>query len=488
VVLLGYHYCVVLKTKVVRSLTLHPEHVIAFHESVSIQGQLVQLHCHGLSHDGRGVARLPDHSIVFVPDMLPGEVGGVRLLRKRSNWWEGILQNRSLLSSERRQPPCILADRCGGCTLQHLSDPGQVAAKQQAVESALLRIGHVQLKDGVWRPLLDAPLTLGYRNRAVIPLERRDDGSLRAGYYKQGTHTLVNMNHCPVLDARLDALIKPLKIDLERTGWPVDRHLLHQGGLRHLAMRIASTTGEILITLISSHSILDGLEHLAETWMERWPRVVGVCLNIQPSNNNALFGSETQVVTGRGSITEHFADLALQIAADTFFQVNTIQAERVVDLIANALGPGMGGLLIDGYCGIGTYGLPMAATGWRVHGIENHAGSINLARQNARDNQLTSRCSFDVADMAEGLSGLLDQATAVLLDPPRRGLDAAVIHTLLAKPVSTLLMLSCDPATLARVAGSQLNISRVETGFASNVWMTAASRPRLGGSRRTAVA
>lgn len=450
VVLSGDPRCSVSKTEAVRSLTVHPEHRNAFHESVTIQGQLVQLHCHGLSHDGRGVARLPDHSIVFVPDLLPGEVGGVRLLRKRRNCWEGVLQNRSLLSPERRQPPCILADRCGGCTLQHLSDSAQVAAKQQAVESALLRIGHVQLKDGVLQPLLIAPMALGYRNRAVIPLERRVDGSLRAGYYKSGTHTLVNMNHCPVLDERLDALIKPLKIDLEATDWPIDRHLLHGGGLRHLAMRIASSTGEILITLISSQPTLDGFKQLADTWMSRWPSVVGVCLNHQPNNNNTLFGSETQVVAGRGSITEHFAGLALKIAADTFFQVNTVQAERVVDLIAKALGPGMGGLLIDGYCGIGTYGLPMAASGWRVHGIENHPGSIDLARRNAWDNQLASLCSFDVADMAEGLNGLLDQATAVLLDPPRRGLDAAVIHTLLAKPVSTLLMLSCDPATLAR--------------------------------------
>ena len=444
---------------VVQPPTLHQEHINNSNASVTTQGQLVQLHCHGLSHDGRGVARLPDHSIVFVPDLLPGEVGGVRLLRKRRSCWEGILQNRSLLSPERRQPPCILADRCGGCTLQHLSDPAQAAAKQQAVESALQRIGHFQFKDGVLQPLLVAPMALGYRNRAVIPLERRDDGSLRAGYYRAGSHTLVNMNHCPVLDRRLDALIKPLKHDLERTDWPVDRHLLHQGGLRHLALRVASSTGEIVITLISSHSALDGLAQLAQTWMDRWPAVVGVCLNLQPMTSNTLFGSETQVVAGRGSVTEHFAGLDLQIAADTFFQVNTAQAERVVDLIAAALGAGTGDLLIDGYCGIGTYGLPMAASGWRVHGIENHPGSIALARQNAAANQLTSRCSFDVADMAEGLTRVLDQATAVLLDPPRRGLDPAVIQALIACPVAKLLMLSCDPATLAR------DLNRLNTGY-----------------------
>ena len=235
--------------------------------------------------------------------------------------------------------------------------------------------------------------------------------------------------------------------------------LRHELLLRHLALRVASSTGEIVITLISSHSALDGLAQLAQTWMDRWPAVVGVCLNLQPMTSNTLFGSETQVVAGRGSVTEHFAGLDLQIAADTFFQVNTAQAERVVDLIAAALGAGTGDLLIDGYCGIGTYGLPMAASGWRVHGIENHPGSIALARQNAAANQLTSRCSFDVADMAEGLTRVLDQATAVLLDPPRRGLDPAVIQALIACPVAKLLMLSCDPATLAR------DLNRLNTGY-----------------------
>ena len=425
-------------------------HSCASPQSVIHQGQLVQLHCHGLSHDGRGVARLADQSIVFVPDLLPGEVAGVRLLRKRKQCWEGIVQNRSLKSPDRRQPPCILAERCGGCTLQHLSDAGQTTAKQDALKAALHRIGNLTLDDGVLQPMVVSPRMLGYRNRAVIPLERREDGSLRAGYYRSGTHTLVNMNQCPVLDSRLDALLKPLKQDLERSGWPVDRHLQASGGLRHLALRIGATSGEILITLIASDDKLDGLHEQALSWMQRWPSVVGVCLNLQPHATNTLFGSETSVLQGRGYVTEHFAGLDLQIAADTFFQVNTLQAERVVDLIASALGPGKGGLLIDGYCGIGTYGLPMAAAGWQVHGIESHPGSIALARHNAANNHLSERCSFAVSDMADGLIQAMDQAAAVVLDPPRRGLDPAVINALLEKSVAKLLILSCDPATLAR--------------------------------------
>lgn len=433
-----------------RSSTVEQEHDGNTLPLMTTQGQLLQLHCHGLSHDGRGVARLPDQSVVFVPDLLPGEVAGVRLLRQHRKSWEGIVQNRALISPERRQPPCILADRCGGCSLQHLSDSGQAQAKQDTVQAALRRIGHLELNDAVLQPFLSCPLTLGYRNRAIIPLERREDGHLRAGYYRNGTHTLVNMNECPVLDPRLDRLLRPLKNDLESSSWPVDRHLQTHGGLRHLALRIAPSSGEILITLISSHSNLEGLEGMANRWMHRWPDVVGVCLNLQPKNTNTLFGPDTSVVAGRGSVTEHFAGLDLQIAADTFFQVNTSQAERVVSLIAAALGACSGGLLIDGYCGIGTYGLPMAAAGWRIHGIENHPASIALARHNAAANHLDERCTFDVVDMAEGLSRCLDQATAVLLDPPRRGLDPGVVSALIQSPTPTLLMLSCDPATLAR--------------------------------------
>ncbi len=398
-----------------------------------------------LDRQGRGIAR-HGTQVLFVEGCLPGDRAEVRLLPRRRGHTSAQLLRLLQPSPERRRPPCILADHCGGCSLQPFSPRGQQHWKQELVRQTLLRIGGL---DVPLQPLLAAPAELGYRNRAIIPLERSADGRLRAGFYRRGSHQIVNMNRCPVLDPRLDALIAPLKAELEATDWPVDRHGSDGGGLRHLALRVGHHTGELLITLIASHGDLDGLEDQAKAWMARWPDLVGVTLNLQPRHTNLLFGSQTHTLAGRDWLHERFADLVLQINGDTFFQVHTSQAERLVPLLEAAL-PAPRGLLVDAYCGIGTYSLPLARLGWQVLGLEQHPGAVVLAERNALLNGLSERCRFQTADVVEALEPVLPHAQALLLDPPRKGLDPRVLAAIAACPPPQLLYLSCDPATLAR--------------------------------------
>jgi 23S rRNA (uracil1939-C5)-methyltransferase len=398
-----------------------------------------------LDRQGRGIAR-HQGQVLCVQDGVPGDRVLVRPLGRRHGQLQAQLLRLVDPSPQRRRPPCILSDHCGGCSLQPLLPEAQQAWKQQLVQETLRRIGGLAVP---LQPLLAAPEDCAYRNRAIIPLERSGDGRLRAGYYRRGSHRIVNMNRCPVLDPRLDALIAPLKRDLEARPWPVDRHGTGEGGLRHLALRLGKHSGELLLTLIASHADLEGLQQQAEAWMERWPAVVGVTLNLQPRPTNQLFGSETRIVAGRDWLRETFAGLELQIASDTFFQVHTSQAERVVPLMESALAD-PDGRLVDAYCGIGTYSLPLARRGWSVVGLEQHGGAVALADRNAAANGLADRCRFVCADVGETLPSLLSDAAALLLDPPRKGLDPRVLAAITACPPRRLLYLSCDPATLAR--------------------------------------
>ncbi|MBM5800613.1 MAG: 23S rRNA (uracil(1939)-C(5))-methyltransferase RlmD [Cyanobacteria bacterium K_DeepCast_35m_m2_023] len=410
-------------------------------------GSIVELLITGLSHDGAGVGRLEDGRVVFVATLLPGERARVQLTTKARRHWIGVVVERLNDSPERRTPPCILSDHCGGCSLQHLAYPGQLTIKHNQVREALERIGHLSARVD---PVLASGLEQGYRNRAVIPLERTADGRLRAGYYRRGSHRIVNMNRCPVLDPRLDALIAPLKADLDHSDWPVDRHLEHGGGLRHLALRLGHSSGEVLITLISSHADLPEREALASHWLERWPQVVGVMLNQQPHPGNTLFGPTSDLLAGRPWLQERFCGLSYQLGCDTFFQVNTPQAERVVPLLLEALGSQPRGV-VDAYCGVGAFSLPLAAAGHRVIGLEMHPASVALAQQNASRNKLSDRAQFEQGPVAEHLSTHLDAgAELVLVDPPRKGLEASVCRALCERPSRQLAYLSCDPATLAR--------------------------------------
>jgi 23S rRNA (uracil1939-C5)-methyltransferase len=412
-------------------------------------GQLLECVVNGLSHDGRGVAQL-EGSVAFVSGALPGDRVRLRLEHRARRHWLARLEAVLEPSTERCRPACVLADRCGGCSLLHQQLQAQRQWKRLQVVEALQRIAQLPDAGQLVATTLSAAEGLGYRNRAILPLERRADGSLRAGYYRSGSHTLVNVNHCPVLDPRLDQLIAPLKQDLESTSWPVDRHLHTEGGLRHLALRLGQHSGELLVTLVSSHANLPGLERWAERWLERWPQLVGVCLNIQDRPTNVLLGSHTEVVAGRGWIEEHFAGVALTIGADTFFQVNTPMAERVVPLLLAGLEGLDSGLLLDAYCGIGTFSLPLAVAGWQVHGIELGPAAVQRARLNAERNQLSQLCQFEAGAVGTLLAQRLAGAQALLVDPPRKGLEPPALAAILAAPPERLLYLSCDPATLAR--------------------------------------
>lgn len=415
-----------------------------------LDGGLHTLTVNDLTREGLGVGRL-ESQVILVEGALPGDRIEVRLVHQAKRHAVAKLVRLLQASPDRRKPPCILADHCGGCTLQSLEAKAQQHWKRQVVVETLQRIGQLP---PVVEPLLAAPQELAYRNRAVIPLERNREGRLRAGYYRRGSHQIVNMNRCPILDPRLDAMVAPLKADLEGSGWPVDRHGAADrpgSGLRHLALRIGRRSGERLITLIASHGDLPGLASMADLWMERWPELVGVTLNLQTQGGNRLFGPETRTIVGRNWILEPFYGVELQIGADTFFQVYSEQAERVTDLLLKSLGP-PGGSLLEGYCGIGSFSLPLAKGGWEVLGIEQHPSTVALARANALRNGLEQRCRFQEGDVALHLEQALclNPPRAVLLDPPRKGLLDTVLGSLLAHPPPLILYLSCDPATLAR--------------------------------------
>ena len=399
-----------------------------------------------LDQQGRGLARW-NGWVITVPQLLPGEEAKVKVQQRQRKMWLARRVATISSSPDARRPPCILASDCGGCSLQHLSVDAQNSWKQQRLANTLSRIG--QLDPDVNALVSPDRESLGYRNRALIPI-RRDGQKLRLGYYKRGSHRIVNLNHCPVLDPRLDALIEPIKRDLEATSWPMDSDLQGEPGLRHLGLRIGVRTGEILITLISATESLQAVDVLSAAWMRRWPQLKGVTINLQPKRSNAVFGDRTICLQGQDAIEERFCDLSLELGTTTFFQVNTPRAERVVEQIRDWITRSEPSQrLIDAYCGIGTIALPLAAAGHRVTGLEISSASVRHAERNAARNRL-KHTRFLSGDVARHLRELLPNHDALVVDPPRKGLDPAVLAMVLDHPPRRLVYLSCDPATLAR--------------------------------------
>jgi 23S rRNA (uracil1939-C5)-methyltransferase len=413
------------------------------------QGNLVEIEIVDLNSDGDGVGKLGDR-VVFVPDTVTGDRALVRLVRSKRQYWLGKLHQLLQPSPHRIRPRCIVADKCGGCQWQHIGDDYQRLNKRDRVIQALERIGGFDDIRHKIAPLLTND-SLGYRNKATYPFGISATGKVQTGYYQRNSHQIVNLNQCPIQDPRLNPLLAQIKQDIQQQGWSIYREQNHQGHLRHLALRVGRHTGEMLLTLVSTDWHLSGLKEQARVWLQRYPQLVGVALNRNPNRTNAIFGSETRTIAGKPFLEETFAGLQLQLRPETFFQVNTEVAEALWKSIVEKLDLQGNEVAIDTYCGIGTFTLPLAKRVKSAIGIDVQPEAIAQAQLNAQVNEINN-----VSFVSGTVEAILPQLAAevlpdlVLLDPPRKGCDRAVIDTLLAIKPPHLVYISCQPATLAR--------------------------------------
>ena len=416
------------------------------------QGETIKLRITDLSSNGDGVGRWGDR-VVFVPNTVPGDEMRVKLTRVKATHGFGKPAGIIKPSSKRVRPACIVADKCGGCQWQQVDYAEQLKAKQDLVAGALVRIGKIELGIGPNQVKVDSILAaepqLGYRNKATYPLGKSQAGDVKAGYYRRGSHRLVNLNQCPVQDNRLDALLAEVKQDIQVRGWKIYDERSHKGHLKHLSLRVGTRTGQILLTLVSRSIKLKGIHEQATEWMERYPDLVGVLVNLNWKKTNTIFGPDTYSIAGESYLEEEFAGLKFHIQPTTFFQVNTAQAERLLDEIQTELALTGEEILVDAYCGVGTFTLPLAQRVKRCIGLESFTDSVVQAQANAALNGIEN-VGFMIGDVGTLLPKLEVQPDIVMLDPPRKGCEPEVLEALMAIAPKRVVYVSCNPATLAR--------------------------------------
>ncbi|MGB7249797.1 MAG: 23S rRNA (uracil(1939)-C(5))-methyltransferase RlmD [Phormidesmis sp.] len=410
------------------------------------QGETLKVTITDLSNGGDGVGRWEDR-VVFVPNTVPGDEMRVKMTQVKATHGFGKPAGIITPSPHRVRPACIVADKCGGCQWQQVSYERQLEAKHNLVADALVRIG--KMDDVRVDPVLAADEPLGYRNKATYPLGLSQIKAVQAGYYRKGSHRLVNLNQCPVQDDRLDPFLAEVKQDIQARQWKIYNERLHNGHLKHLSVRVGKRTGQVLLTLISRSVKLKGIHEQAEQWMARYPNLVGVLVNLNWKRTNAIFGPDTYCIAGQPYLEETFAGLTYHIQPSTFFQVNTAQAERLLAQIQDELGLSGQETIVDAYCGVGTFTLPLARQVKRCIGLESLIESVEQADKNAALNGIEN-VDFRIGDVAALLPQLGETPDIVLLDPPRKGCEPAVLEALIEIKPARIVYVSCNPATLAR--------------------------------------
>lgn len=400
--------------------------------------------------NGEGIGKINDF-VVFVPDAITGDVLEVKILKVKKNLAYGKIGKIITPSPNRSEHMCEVARQCGGCQLQHMSYPAQLEWKQNKVYNALTRIGG--LKDIEVLPTLGMDTPTHYRNKAQYPI-RKENGKVQIGFYKSRTHQVVDWDTCGIQDPRCEEIIRIVRGYLETKNISIYDEESHKGLVRHLMIKTGFYTGEVMVCLVINGNELPHSEALLEA-LSQVEGIKSVLLNINKAKTNVILGHEIKVLQGRDYIVDTIGDLKFKISALSFFQVNPTQTKVLYDKALEYAGLNGDETVWDAYCGIGTISLFLAQKAKKVYGVEIVAPAIENARENAKLNGITN-AEFFVGKAEEIIPEQYKQgitADTIVVDPPRKGCDQALLETLVAMSPNKIVYVSCDPATLARDLG-----------------------------------
>lgn len=406
----------------------------------------ITLEIQDLTDQGDGLGRW-EGLAVFVPQTVPGETVRVEVTERAKRFARARLLEVQTPAPERTTPPCPVAETCGGCSWQHLRYEAQLQAKQKQVYAALQRLGGFH--DPKVAPIL-ASEPLHYRNKVAFPVVPGPDRKqLRIGYFQPGSHDLVEFGSCPAQDERIDQAYRFLLQELPQLGWSAWSRDTDEGLLRHVLLRVGRRTGETLLTLVTRHPVFGDIKATAARWLEQSPDLRGVCLNLNPHPDQRILGKQTELLAGTDEIEEVFGGMRFGVGPETFFQVHTEQAERILELLLEQWSSSGDQILWDLYCGIGTFTLPLARHFRKVWGLEWERASVEQARRNASRNGIAN-VEFRQGAAEKSLRALPERPDFVFLDPPRQGCDPKVLQQLRKLGPAQIAYLSCNPATQSR--------------------------------------
>ena len=396
--------------------------------------------------EGQGIAHV-EGCAVFLPNAIAGERVRLRIEYPRKTWASGKILEILEKSPHRVNRECPVAKLCGGCDFWHMDYEEETRLKAERVKTCLNRLAGENLTEV---PILAAPDCRGYRNKAQYPVAAKK-GRAFAGFYRSGTHQVVENKSCRILPPETDA-VKDAVIDyVNQYRVSVYDEASHTGLLRHIYVRRGAVSGQILVCLVCNGEKLPRAEALLER-LKKIPGFTTLVLSVNTKKGNAVLGDKFITLFGPGYIEDTLCGLRFRLSPRSFYQVNHDQAQRLYETAISQAGITKSDTVLDLYCGVGTITLAMAGAAGKVIGVEVIPQAVEDARDNARRNGIENAEFFcgDASDVAAKLETEGLRPDVVTVDPPRKGLSPEVIASVAAMGPKRVVYVSCDPATLGR--------------------------------------
>lgn len=418
------------------------------------KNQILTLRIERLSSDGSGVAHSADGEAVFVPSTAPGDEARVRIVKDCGRYAFGILDELLTPSPDRIPVDCPVAGPCGGCSLRHLDYAAELRAKQESVLDAFRRIGGLEV------PVLDilpSPDVDRYRNKVQFPVGIDKNGVPCIGFYAGRTHRIVPCPDCKLQPSVLNEIGNALCAFFAQQGIRPYDEQSGKGLVRHIFLRRGAHSGQIMVCLVCTRAKLPHAEQLCTALRGQFPAISTILLNVNAKNTNVILGSENHILYGPGYIEDTLCGVPVRLGPLSFYQVNTLAAERLYGVAAQYAQLTPDDTLLDLYCGMGTIGLSMAEQCRELIGVEIVPEAIESAKANAArmGEAVAAKSRFFCADAGQAATQLAAEGLhpdIVMLDPPRKGCDEATLSAVVRMAPRRVVYVSCNPATAARDA------------------------------------
>lgn len=418
------------------------------------KNQILTLRIERLSSDGSGVAHSADGEAVFVPGTAPGDEARVHIVKDCGRYAFGILDELLTPSPDRVPVDCLVAGPCGGCSLRHLDYAAELRAKQESVLDAFRRIGGLEV------PVLDiqpSPEVDRYRNKVQFPVGVDKNGVPCIGFYAGRTHRIVPCPDCKLQPGVLNEIGNALCAFFAQQGIRPYDEQSGKGLVRHIFLRRGAHSGQIMVCLVCTRAKLPHAEQLCTALRGQFPAISTILLNVNAKSTNVILGSENHILYGPGYIEDTLCGVPVRLGPLSFYQVNTLAAERLYGVAAQYAQLSPDDTLLDLYCGMGTIGLSMAEQCRELIGVEIVPEAIESAKANAArmGEAVAAKSRFFCADAGQAATQLAAEGLhpdIVMLDPPRKGCDEATLSAVVRMAPRRVVYVSCNPATAARDA------------------------------------
>ena len=429
------------------------------------KNELVKVKIEDIGVGGEGIGKVDGYTL-FIKDAIIGDVVEAKVMKAKKNYGYARLMKVLSPSKDRiEKAVCPMARKCGGCQIQEMKYPAQLAFKESKVRGNLERIGEVpgELLDQIMHPIVgmdgEGMQPFRYRNKAQFPIGTDKDGRVTAGFYAGRTHSIIGNTDC-VLGVEVNEKILNCILDfMEEFEIPAYDEVKHKGLVRHVLLRYGFKTDEIMVCLVINGKTIPHCHDLVGH-LRQIPGMTSITLSMNTAKTNVIMGDTIRLLWGKEFITDYIGEIKYQISPLSFYQVNPVQTEKLYGLALDYAGLTGNETVWDLYCGIGTISLFLAKKAKQVYGVEIVPQAIDDARNNAKINDITN-AEFYVGKAEEVLpeyykeyekthNGEAAHADVIVVDPPRKGCEESLLQTIVDMQPEKVVYVSCDSATLAR--------------------------------------